>query len=420
MRAHLLAMRAAGVIAGPTGRRGGASSKAGIPVIEVDRRLAKVACDAVVLDNERGGREATDICWSWGTRGSRSSSPIRLDERRGPPPRLRRAHVAHGADLDERLILPLAFHARDAEGADRRAARRSGGRRPSSRRTTSSRSTRGGAPGGAASAAARHLARGLRRRRLDGDGRPGHHRGRGPRSRWGGAPRALPAPGRRSGAHAAGVDRDAGPTLVVRGSTAPPAWRRILSIPLTNPLASRLCVWLRSHTRTDFGGRSLSPWRTHMVTRWRRTALLVVGVASCVVLAATSASAKVSESAESTRRRPGRHSPSTAWAVATTSPSPARPRQPRDRARRRQRQQPGQRVQRPGLPRPARGAAHPGPRLHVLGQGRHVRGAPCSSRWRTVAAEKIDKKMYRKAALARSRTRSALRAAGVHEPDHRS
>jgi multiple sugar transport system substrate-binding protein len=34
-----------------------------------------------------------------------------------------------------------------------------------------------------------------------------------------------------------------------------------------------------------------------MVTRWRRTALLVVGVASCVVLAATSASAKVSESA---------------------------------------------------------------------------------------------------------------------------
>ena len=51
-------------------------SKAGILVIEVDRRLAKVACDAVVLDNERGGREATSICWSWGTRGSRSSSPI--------------------------------------------------------------------------------------------------------------------------------------------------------------------------------------------------------------------------------------------------------------------------------------------------------------------------------------------------------
>ena len=58
-----------------------------------------------------------------------------------------------------------------------------------------------------------------------------------------------------------------------------------------------LGVWLRSHTRTDFGESSLSPWRAHMVTRWRRTALLVVGVVSCVVLAATSASAKVSESA---------------------------------------------------------------------------------------------------------------------------
>ena len=55
-----LAMRAPGVIMTPVG--GDASEllrRQGVAVVEVDRRLADVDCDAVVIDNERGGREAT-------------------------------------------------------------------------------------------------------------------------------------------------------------------------------------------------------------------------------------------------------------------------------------------------------------------------------------------------------------------------
>ncbi|MFL5928283.1 MAG: LacI family DNA-binding transcriptional regulator [Gaiellaceae bacterium] len=55
-----LAMRAPGVIMTPVGP--GAIEllrSQGTAVVEVDRRLARVACDAVLIDNERGGREAT-------------------------------------------------------------------------------------------------------------------------------------------------------------------------------------------------------------------------------------------------------------------------------------------------------------------------------------------------------------------------
>src|SRR3954470_6292801 len=55
-----LAMRAPGVIMTPVGS--GATEllrSRGIAVVEVDRRLATVPCDAVLIDNERGGREAT-------------------------------------------------------------------------------------------------------------------------------------------------------------------------------------------------------------------------------------------------------------------------------------------------------------------------------------------------------------------------
>jgi LacI family transcriptional regulator len=53
--------RAPGVIMTPVGSRAAELSRArGTAVVEdVDRRLATVPCDAVVIDNERGGREAT-------------------------------------------------------------------------------------------------------------------------------------------------------------------------------------------------------------------------------------------------------------------------------------------------------------------------------------------------------------------------
>lgn len=55
-----LAMRAPGVIMTPVGSDATELLRArGIAVVEVDRRLAEVPCDAVVIDNERGGREAT-------------------------------------------------------------------------------------------------------------------------------------------------------------------------------------------------------------------------------------------------------------------------------------------------------------------------------------------------------------------------
>jgi LacI family transcriptional regulator len=55
-----LAMRAPGVIMTPVGSGAAELLRArGTAVVEVDRRLASVPCDAVVIDNERGGREAT-------------------------------------------------------------------------------------------------------------------------------------------------------------------------------------------------------------------------------------------------------------------------------------------------------------------------------------------------------------------------
>jgi LacI family transcriptional regulator len=54
-----VAMRTPGVIMTPVGAEPSRLLRAhGTAVVEVDRRLASVPCDAVVIDNERGGREA--------------------------------------------------------------------------------------------------------------------------------------------------------------------------------------------------------------------------------------------------------------------------------------------------------------------------------------------------------------------------
>src|SRR4051794_18705159 len=55
-----MAMRAPGVILTPVGAEAAELlARHGIAVVEVDRQLAAAPCDAVVVDNERGAREAT-------------------------------------------------------------------------------------------------------------------------------------------------------------------------------------------------------------------------------------------------------------------------------------------------------------------------------------------------------------------------
>lgn len=112
-----LAMRPAGVIMTPVDRAAAALLvRHGVDVIEVDRRLADVACDAVVLDNERGARDATRHLLAGGHRRigllvadtDWTSDAGRVEGYRG-------AHEDAGVPMDARLIVPIGFHAPDAE-----------------------------------------------------------------------------------------------------------------------------------------------------------------------------------------------------------------------------------------------------------------------------------------------------------------
>jgi LacI family transcriptional regulator len=117
-----VAMHAAGVIMTPVGPAPAAVlARHGVPVVEVDRRLAGVACDAVVVDNERGAREVTALLLAAGHR--RVALLVADTDWTTDAGRLRGYLLAHrDADVpvDERLILRLPFHAPDAE--DRIAA----------------------------------------------------------------------------------------------------------------------------------------------------------------------------------------------------------------------------------------------------------------------------------------------------------
>ena len=112
-----LAMRAAGVIMTPADRAA-ASILAGngVAVVEVDRRLADVPCDAVVIDNEAGGRQATSHLLELGHR--RIGLLVADTDWTTDAGRLagyRAAHADAGVQVDERLIVPIGFHASDAE-----------------------------------------------------------------------------------------------------------------------------------------------------------------------------------------------------------------------------------------------------------------------------------------------------------------
>jgi len=117
-----LAMRTPGVILTPVGSD--ATSllvRRGVPVVEVDRRLATVPCDAVVVDNVRGAREAVEHLIGFGHR--RIALLVVDTDWTSDVGRLagyREAHAAAGVPVDEELILRFPFH--DPAGERRIAA----------------------------------------------------------------------------------------------------------------------------------------------------------------------------------------------------------------------------------------------------------------------------------------------------------
>jgi LacI family transcriptional regulator len=112
-----LAMRAPGVILTPVGREAVAAlMRRGVAVVEVDRRVADVPCDAVVIDNERGGFDATSHLLDLGHR--RIALLVADTDWTTDAGRLRGyvgAHEVAGVPVDDRLILPVRHDARDTE-----------------------------------------------------------------------------------------------------------------------------------------------------------------------------------------------------------------------------------------------------------------------------------------------------------------
>jgi LacI family transcriptional regulator len=112
-----LAMRAPGVIMTPVGREATELlTRQGVAVVEVDRQLADVACDAVVINNEGGARQATAHLLDAGHRrigllGVETDWTSDAGRLRG----YRAAHDAAGVAVDEALVVRIAVHAPDAE-----------------------------------------------------------------------------------------------------------------------------------------------------------------------------------------------------------------------------------------------------------------------------------------------------------------
>ena len=112
-----VAVRAPGVIMTPvTGEAAALLVAQGIAVVEIDRQLATTPCDAVVIDNERGARDATSHLLEL---GHRRVGLLVVDtdwtSDAGRVQGYRNAHEAAGAPIDERLIVRVPVHAPDAE-----------------------------------------------------------------------------------------------------------------------------------------------------------------------------------------------------------------------------------------------------------------------------------------------------------------
>jgi LacI family transcriptional regulator len=87
-----------------------------VAVVELDRRLANVSCDAVVIDNERAARDATAHLLALGHR--RVGLLVTETEWTSDVGRVRGYELAHaqaGVPVDGRLVVRVPFHAPDSE-----------------------------------------------------------------------------------------------------------------------------------------------------------------------------------------------------------------------------------------------------------------------------------------------------------------
>ncbi len=110
-----LAMRAPGVIMTPVSNSAPDLLVArGLPVVEVDRRLATSACDAVVIDNERGADAAVSHLLELGhTRIGLLMTRTTWTTDVGRLAGYRLAHVRAGLRVDRQLVVKIATHAPD-------------------------------------------------------------------------------------------------------------------------------------------------------------------------------------------------------------------------------------------------------------------------------------------------------------------
>lgn len=107
-----LAMHAPGVIITPGAPDAtGFLLRRGVPVVEVDRRMSEQPCDAVVIDNVRGGRMAVEHLLALGhTRIAHLGVRTDFTSDAGRLEGYRQAHTAAGVPVDERLVLRVALH----------------------------------------------------------------------------------------------------------------------------------------------------------------------------------------------------------------------------------------------------------------------------------------------------------------------
>jgi LacI family transcriptional regulator, galactose operon repressor len=112
-----LAMRAPGVIMTPVGDEASRLlMRHGIGVVEVDRRLAGSPCDAVVVDNERGARDATaHLIVNGHRRVGLLVADTNWTSDAGRLQGYRDAHQQAGIPVDEQLVVRIGFHAPDVE-----------------------------------------------------------------------------------------------------------------------------------------------------------------------------------------------------------------------------------------------------------------------------------------------------------------
>jgi LacI family transcriptional regulator len=117
-----LSMRAPGVIMTPASNTAAdLLVSRGVPVVEVDRRLASSTCDAVVIDNERGGRAAVEHLLALGhERIGLLMAKTTWTTDAGRLQGYRAALAAAGLKADRRLIVKVGTH--DADATPRIAA----------------------------------------------------------------------------------------------------------------------------------------------------------------------------------------------------------------------------------------------------------------------------------------------------------